>query len=108
MKVVGEEPVPAAEVRNTMSKKKEEELSYEQKIATDFLEKNVDINVTDAREAMKELQDVGRIKARQAAILINIMPEDKSELRLIFSKERTSLSEDDMEEVLEILDKYRK
>ncbi|MFP4115663.1 MAG: hypothetical protein ACLFTQ_00445 [Candidatus Aenigmatarchaeota archaeon] len=107
MEIIDEKPVPAAEARNTMSKKKDESLVYEQKISKDFLSKNVDINVTDARKAMKELQEVGRIKAGQAAILINIMPEEKSDIRLIFSKERTSLSEEEMEEVLEILDKYR-
>ncbi len=107
MEVVDEEPVPAAEARNTMSKKKGEELAYEQKICMDFLEKNVDMNVTDARKAMKELQEVGRIKPRQAAILINIMPEEKGGVRLIFSKERISPSEEEMEKVLEILDKYR-
>ena len=108
MEVINEKPVPAAEARNSMKKKDEEGLAYEQKICTDFLKKNVDINVTDAREAMKELQDIGRIKTRQAAILINIMPEEKSDIRLIFSKERTNLSEDDMEDILEVLDKYRK
>lgn len=91
-----------------MSKKDEENLTYEQKICTDFLKKNVKMNVTDARKAMKELQEVGRIKPRQAAILLNIQPEDKGEVRLIFSKERTSLSEEEMEEVIEIIDKYRK
>ncbi len=108
MKIKNEKPVPAAEARNTMSKKKDEDLAYEQKICMDFLDKNVDINVTDARKAMDELQEVGRIKPRQAAILINILPKEKGDIRLIFSKERTSLSEENMEDVLEILDKYRK
>ncbi len=108
MKVIKEKPVPSAEARNTMSKKKDEEdLAYEQKICMDFLVKNIDINVTDARKAMKELQEVGRIKARQAAILINIMPSEKSDIRLIFSKERMSLSDEDMEKIIGILDKYR-
>lgn len=107
MEIKNEKPVPAAEARNTMSKKKDEELAYEQKICMDFLEKNVNMNVTDAREAMKELQEVGRVKPSQAAVLINIMPEEKSDIRLIFSKERTSLSDENMEEILEILDQYR-
>ncbi len=108
MEVIEKKPVPAAEARNSMSKKKgDENLSYEQKICMDFLQKNVDMNVTDARKLMKDIQEVGRIKARQAAMIINIMPKEKSGLRLIFSKERTSLSEDQMEKVLEILDKYR-
>ncbi|MFP4116981.1 MAG: RNA polymerase Rpb4 family protein [Candidatus Aenigmatarchaeota archaeon] len=107
MEIKSEKPVPAAEARNTMSKKKDEDLAYEQKICMDFLEKNVDINVTDARKAMKELQEVGRVKARQAAALINVMPQEKSDIRLIFSKERTSLSDENMEEILEILDQYR-
>ncbi len=108
MEVKDERPVPAAEARNTMSKKKDGDLAYEQKICMDFLDKNVHMNVTDARKAMKELQEVGRIKARQAAILVNVLPEEKSDIRLIFSKERMSLSEENMEEIIKILDKYRK
>ncbi len=107
MEIKSEKPVPAAEARNTMSKKKDDDLAYEQKICMDFLEKNVDINVTDAREAMEKLQEIGRIKARQAAVLINIMPEEKSDIRLIFSKERTSLSDENMDEILKVLDEYR-
>lgn len=108
MDILSEETVPAVEARNSLSKKDEEGMAYEQKICTDFLKKNVKMNVTDARKAMKELQEVGRVKPRQAAILINIRPEDKGEVRLIFSKERTSLSEEEMGEILEIIDKYRK
>lgn len=108
MEIIDEEPVPAAEARNSLSKKKDEEnLSYEQKICMDFLEKNVDIPVTKAREAMKKLQNVGRVKARQAAVLVNIMPEDRDEVRLVFSKETMNLSQDEIDEIIEIIDQYR-
>lgn len=107
MEVLDEKAVPAAEARNSLRKKDEEGMSYEQKICIDFLKKNVDINVTDVREAMKELQDVGRIKGRQAAMIINTMPGDKDDMRLLFSKERTSLSDDQIEAALEVVDKYR-
>lgn len=107
MDVLNEKNVPAAEARNSLSKKDEEEMSYEQKICLDFLKKNVKINVTDARDAVKELQDIGRIKERQAAMIINTMPENRDDVRLLFSKERTSLSEEEMDEVLEVVDKYR-
>lgn len=106
MKIQDERPVPAAEARNSLKKRDEEEMTYEQKICTDFLKKNVKILVTDARKAMKELQEIGRIKPRQAAMLINAQPKDRDDVRLVFSKERTSLSEDEMDEVLETIQKY--
>lgn len=108
MKVIDEESVPAAEARNSLSKKKDDEnLSYEQKICIDFLGKNVKMNVTDTRDAMKELQEVGRIKPRQAAMLVNILPENRDEVRLVFSKETMNLSQEEMDEIIDIIDKYR-
>ncbi|MFB6217469.1 MAG: RNA polymerase Rpb4 family protein [Candidatus Aenigmatarchaeota archaeon] len=108
MDILNERTVPAAEARNSLRKKDEEEMTYEQKICIDFLRKNVKIPVTKAREAMEELQEVGRIKPRQAAMLINVQPEDRDDVRLVFSKERTSLSEEEMDEVLDIIEEYSK
>ncbi|MFB6088652.1 MAG: RNA polymerase Rpb4 family protein [Candidatus Aenigmatarchaeota archaeon] len=106
MEVLNEEEVPAAEARNSLKKRNDEDLKYEQKICLDFLKKHVDIQVTKARKMMNELEDVGRIKPHQAAMIVNILPEDKEDVRLLFSKERTRLKEEEMDKILEIVDEY--
>ncbi|MFB6075705.1 MAG: hypothetical protein ABEK17_01035 [Candidatus Aenigmatarchaeota archaeon] len=106
MEVLNEEEVPAAEARNSLKKRNDEDLKYEQKICLDFLKKHVDIQVTKARKMMNELENVGRIKPHQAAMIVNILPENKEEVRLLFSKERTRLKEEEMDKILEIVEEY--
>lgn len=108
MEIIKEEPVPAAEARNSLRKRDPENLNYEQKICNDFLRQHVKLPVTKARKLVKELLEVGRMKPHQAVTIVNILPESKDDIRLIFAKERTTLKEEEMEEILRIVGKYGK
>lgn len=47
------------------------------------------------------------IKKSQAVELADIMPKDLADMRLMFAKERGSHKKEEMETLLEIINKYR-
>lgn len=108
MKKLSESYVTAVEARNSLEKRNVEKLTYEQKICLDFLKKHFHMSVEDIRKMVKELQNIGRIDSRQASLIANIMPETKEDVGLIFSKERTILSDDETNKILETVKKYVK
>ncbi|RLJ01612.1 MAG: DNA-directed RNA polymerase subunit F [Candidatus Aenigmatarchaeota archaeon] len=106
MEILKEEAIPAVEAKNSLQKRDKDSLTYEQKIALDFLKKNVKINVTDARKMFNELLEVGRVKPHQAAMVVNILPKTKDDVKLIFAKERLVLNDEEINRILEIVKKY--
>ena len=108
MEKISECFVTAAEARSSLEKRDIENLIYEQKICLDFLKKHIHMSVEAARELVKELQCIGRINERQASVITNILPNTKDDVKFIFSKERTTLSDDEINKVLDTVKKYVK
>jgi len=106
MKKLSEYFVTAAEARTSLEKRNVENLTYEQKICLDFLKKHVHLSLEKSKELKKELQTIGRIDERQASMIANLMPKTKDDVKLIFSKERTTLSDEEIGKVLEAVKKY--
>ena len=106
MKKLSESFVTAAEARSSLDKRDIEKLTYEQKICLDFLKKHFNIPAEKSRELMNELQKIGRINDKHASIIANLLPKAKEDVKLIFSKERTTLSDEEINKVLETVTKY--
>lgn len=108
-RVTGEKSVPLAKVLEILKEqKKRGELEYGQRLTYDYAEKFVKLDVKKVEELMNELLKTGKIREHQAVALVDLMPETKDDIKLIFSKERTSLEEDDIKKILELINKYRK
>lgn len=106
--IIEENPISFAEVLERLEKKKEEEeLEFEQRLAYDFVQKFSQLPVEKTKELIDELLEIPKVRRHQAVILANNMPKNKQDIRLIFAKERTSLREDTIEKILEIIDSYR-
>ena len=54
---------------------------------------------------MGELEEI--IKKTQAIKIADVMPEDMDDMRLIFAKERGSHKKEELENILEIVNKYQ-
>ena len=106
MKKLSESFVTAAEARSSLENRDVEKMAYEQKICLDFLKKHYHVSAEKTREMANELQKIGRIDARQASMIANLTPRTKEDVKLIFSKERTTLSDDEINKVLETVNKY--
>lgn len=108
--ILEEKIIPQAEVREILEEilKNEEEPVYEQKVTLDFLRKFVKISREDAEKAIKELLNLSeKIKPRIAVKLVDLLPSDEDEVRAVFAKERFTLTNDEVGEILKVLDKYR-
>ena len=105
-KVIDTDPITIAEVKNMLGEISEHyELTYEQNLALDHVTKFSKLDEESAKKLVEELSEI--IKKTQAIKVTDIMPEDLADLRLIFAKERGSFKQEDMEKILEIVDKYR-
>ena len=61
----------------------------------------------DAVKALNELSNVLRMAPETAVQIINVIPQNPDELRMIFAREKFSLKEDEISKILEILKKYQ-
>jgi DNA-directed RNA polymerase subunit F len=105
-KVVETDPVTIVEVKTMLEERSESyELTYEQNIALDHVTKFSKIEEEPALKLVEELQEIA--KKSQATKIADLMPVDLADLRLIFAKERGSHKKEDLEQILEIVDKYR-
>ncbi len=105
-KTLDSEPIPLAKVKKIFEDFSEEyELSYEQNLTLDHVTKFSRLSLEDSEKLIEELEEI--VKKKLAIRITDLMPEDLSDLRLIFAKERVPIKKEDMENILEILDKYR-
>ncbi|MBI4020475.1 MAG: DNA-directed RNA polymerase subunit F [Candidatus Aenigmarchaeota archaeon] len=86
-------------------KEKEKELGYEQKNALEHLRKFAKIGPKKAEEMHEDLSKIGKLKEKHIATIINMLPEDNDDLRVLFSGE-LELSTDDKAKIAGIVKKF--
>ena len=97
-----------AEVLTILEKeKKAGELEYGQRLTYDYSQKFSKLNLKKSKELMEELLKLGRLREHQIVALVDLMPETKEDVELIFAKERTRLEEDEIKKILDLINKYR-
>jgi len=107
MKVESEKFVTWAEVRKVLEKKeKEKELSYEQKNALEHLRKFAKISEKDANEMSQELEKIERLRDKHIVSIINHLPQDLEDLRVLFANETVSISDEDRKKIISIVKKF--
>ncbi len=105
-KIIETDPVTTAEVKKMLEDRSESyELNYEQNLALDHVTKFAKLDPDAAVELVKELEEV--VKKTQAVKLADMLPKDLADMRLMFAKERGSHKKEEMETLLEIINKYR-
>ncbi len=81
------------------------ELGHEQKVTLDYLRNVAKVSKADIEDGKKKLSELGILKEHQVIMLLNLLPKDKDEIDIIFQKERTTLTKDQIEKILEIVKK---
>lgn len=105
-KVIDTDPITIAEVKGMLEELSEHhELTYEQNLALDHVIKFSKIDEESAKKLVEELAET--LKKTQAIKIADVMPEDIADLRLLFAKERGTYKTEDLEKILEIVNKYR-
>lgn len=104
--VIESKPIPAIKVRAILEKHRENhELTYEQNITTDYVAKFDHYSIEDSEKIIEELEAMD-IKTKYAVRIVDLMPQDLADLRLIFAKENVPIKKEGMEKILEVLEKY--
>ncbi len=105
-KIIETEPITIAEAKEMLEESSESyDPTYEQNLAVDHVTKFSKLDVETAQKLINELQEI--IKKTQAIKIADVMPVDLADLRLMFAKERGSHKKEELEEILEIVNKYR-
>ena len=105
-KIVETDPITISEVKDMLEKFSEtHELTYEQNLTLDHVGKFSKLDAESSAKLVEELLEI--VKKKYAVRITDIMPEDLADLRLIFAKERVPIKKEDLEKILEIVNKYR-
>ncbi len=98
------QPLSLAEVKKTLESVEDSEKKTQFET---FLKKFSKASFKKASELKKELQDLNLIKLKEEHIvkIIDLMPEDTSDLNKIFTD--VSLDEDETKKVLELVKKHK-
>jgi len=105
--VIESEPIPSSEVKEVLEEFAENnELNYVQNLTFNHLTRFKRYSAEDAKEIFEKLQDELGLRSRVAAHIVDLVPEDLADMRLIFAKEPGNTTKEDMEKILEILEQY--
>jgi len=106
---IANKPTTLAEVAEILEdRKKEGELGFEQQATAEYSKKFAKVSKKKALEMLEDLQKIEKIKPDVAVKIVDILPKNVEQLRLILSKGRYDLTSSEIEEVLKIVGKYRK
>ena len=105
--IIESEPIPSSKVKEIIEEYAEDnELNYEQNLTLNHLARFKRYSVEDAEEIYQKLQDEFNLRDKIAAHIVDMVPEDLADMRLLFAKEPSKTSKEDMEKILEMLEQY--
>ena len=105
--VIKSEPIPSSEVKEILENFAEEnELNYQQNVTLNHLARFKRYSAEDAEEIYQRLKDEFGLRERVAVHIVDMVPEDLADMRLIFAKEPKKIEKEEMEKILEFLEQY--
>ena len=107
MEVKEEKMIIWAEAKKILeSNEKEKELGYEQKNALEHLRKFSKLSEKKINEMLAELGKIERLKDRQKINIVNMLPQDMDDLKVLFTNEIISMSDEDKKKILTIIKRF--
>ncbi len=105
------ETLNALRIRGEVTKKKEgegeeEEIRYERRKASEHTTKFAKGGAKESRALISELLGLPKMKELIAIRIVDLMPKSPNEVRAIYAKERFTLTEADIEKILDCVAKY--
>lgn len=107
IEIVNESPLTLVELRDKIEiiKKKSKELNFRANKTNDYLgsfAKDKGDKIIKIKKKLQEL-DIVRLKDKQITKIIDFMPIDAEQLKVILSTETLSLKQEDLQKILECL-----
>jgi len=108
--IVSKEPIGNPQVKEELEKKESErELYYREEKSKEFLNEFTKLSKENFDKAREEIEglEIPRLSQEHIIKILDIMPNNGTELRAITSHSGTVLVDDNVSKILEVLDKYR-
>ena len=97
------------EVKEILEKRAEEgDLGFEQQMTLEYVRKFAKLSKEKGAELVGELMKIEKFNEDAAVKIADILPTDEAQVRIILAKERYSLSQDEIGEVLKLVGKHAK
>jgi len=105
-KILDEKIIPNAQAKEILkARSKETDLGYEQKNTLTYLKKYDKLTEKKAQELKENLSQIKKLRDAEIIRIINILPEDKDDLRIVLEKEYNNLTEDEKKLILDNIKK---
>lgn len=106
MEIKEERLITNVEAKEILEKReKEGELKYEQANALKHLKKFTKIEKEKALKLVDELKKIEKLRKRHIVTIVNFLPEDKDDLRVVLHKDYSSFTEDEITLILDAIKK---
>lgn len=104
--------ITVAEAKETLERlieKRKEfgELSFETRKTMNYLNAVAKLDADSARRLVEELEQLPHVTREIAIKIADIMPDIPDEIRVIYAKERVTLTPEQIQEILDIVKKYK-
>jgi DNA-directed RNA polymerase subunit F len=97
------------EVKEILEKRAGEgDLGFEQQMTLDYAKKFAKLSKEKANGLVEDLKKIEKLNDDAAVKIADILPTDDAQVRIILAKERYSLSQEEIGEVLKLVGKYAK
>lgn len=109
MKTVTSTPVSFAKAKKILeAREKQGGPRHEQSISLDHLRRTQMVGEEDAEAAMTALAEaVPVLREHQTVMLVNNLPQDEDDVKILFMKERINLEKEQVEKILDIIKKLK-
>ena len=105
--IIESEPIPGVEVKEILEEFSEDnELNYEQNVTLNHLARFRRYSLEDSEEIVAKLQEEFNLRPKVAVHIVDLVPEDLADLRMIFAKEPSKIDNEEMKKILELLEQY--
>ena len=105
--IIKSEPIPGVKVKEVLEEFSEDnELNYEQNVTLNHLARFKRYSLEDTEEILEKLQSEFNLRPKVAVHIVDLVPQDLADLRLIFAKEPMQIDKEEMEKILELLEQY--
>ncbi len=103
---ISEVKTELAAVEAERAEDEERELRYELARAIEHVNRFAELDPEESRELVEELKAIEKVDDAIAHKIADLLPQDRTELRSVFAKERYALEGEELDEILNVVAKY--
>jgi DNA-directed RNA polymerase subunit F len=82
------------------------EMRYELSRAIEHVNRFAVLDPEESREFLAQLLELEKVDEKTAYKIVDLRPRDRDELRALYAQERYSLSGDELDEIINVVDRY--